>query len=228
MDHVDLDIVRKICKEKHYLHRVPHIKASYGLYRENLLMGIVTFGIPPSPQLMNICGKEYKKNVLELNRLWCYDESPKNSESFLIANAIKLLKNDHPEIKILVSFADTREGHLGYVYQATNWYFTGYSVSGGGTIVIKGEEHHPKSLNNKYGTSELSKLKQILKTEDIFYRPRSKKCRYVKFISNKRENKKLMSLCKFEIKNFYPKKLPNETEYKSIRQKLSEEKINRL
>ena len=34
---------------------------------------------------MKICGEEYKSSVLELNRLWCYDEAPKNSESFLIS-----------------------------------------------------------------------------------------------------------------------------------------------
>jgi hypothetical protein len=193
-----LEEVREICKNKHYLHRVPSIVAYYGLFKQELLLGVVTFGIPPSPYLMKICGEEYKSSVLELNRLWCYDEAPKNSESFLISQGIKLLKRDKPNIKILVSFADTRENHLGYIYQATNWYFTGYSIPGGGSIVIDGKEYHPKNLNNKYNTSDLNKLKEILGTQNIFYRPRSKKCRYIKFISNKRENKILKSLCKYE------------------------------
>jgi hypothetical protein len=223
---VDLNIVRQICKEKHYLHRVPNIVASYGLYREELLMGVITFGMPPSPYLMKICGEEYKSNVLELNRLWCFDESPRNSESFLISQGIKLLKKDKPDIKILVSFSDTRQGHLGYIYQATNWYFTGWSIPGGGSIVIDGKEYHPKNLNNKYGTSDLNKLKKILGTENIHYRPRSKKCRYVKFISDKRENKKLAQLCKYPIQDGYPKNLPNETEYKTQRQKLMDKKAD--
>jgi hypothetical protein len=220
--------VREICKEKHYLHRVPSIVASYGLYRNELLMGIITFGVPPSPYLMKICGEEYKSNVLELNRLWCFDESPRNSESFLISQGIKLLKRDRPEIKILVSFSDTREGHLGYIYQATNWKFTGWSIPGGGSIVIDGKEYHPKNLNNKYGTSDLNKLKDILGTQNIFYRPRSKKCRYVKFISDKRENKKLASLCKYPIQDTYPKQLPEESEYKTKKQKLMDKKADGL
>ncbi|MBL4951082.1 hypothetical protein JK635_02355 [Neobacillus sp. YIM B02564] len=223
---VELELVKQICREKHYLHRVPSIVASYGLYRNELLMGIITFGVPPSPYLMKICGEEYKKSVLELNRLWCFDESPRNSESFLISQGIKLLKRDKPEIKILVSFADTREGHLGYIYQATNWNFTGWSIPGGGSIVIDGKEYHPKNLNNKYNTSDLNKLKEILGTQNIFYRPRSKKCRYVKFISDKRENKKLASLCKYPIQDGYPKTLPDEIEYKTKRQKLMDKKAD--
>ena len=99
---VPMETVKEICKNKHYLHRVPHIVASYGLYKNDLLLGIITFGIPPSPYLMKICGEEYKSNVLELNRLWCYDESPRNSESYLISQGIKLLKKDKPDIKIFV------------------------------------------------------------------------------------------------------------------------------
>lgn len=214
-----LDEVKEICRTKHYLHRVPHIMACYGLYKEEKLMGVITFGIPPSPQLMKICGDEYKKSVLELNRLWCYDESPRNSESFLISQGIKQLKIDRPEVKILVSFADTRQDHLGYIYQATNWNFTGFSIPGGGSIVIDGKEYHPKNLNNKYNTSDINKLKEILGTENIRYRPRSKKCRYVYFIGDsKKENKLLKSLCKYPIQE-YPKELPKETEYKTRKQK---------
>lgn len=215
-----LDEVKKICLNNHYLHRVPSIVAHYGLYKNDLLCGIVTFGVPPSPQLMKICGEEYKSNVLELNRLWCYDESPHNSESFLISKGIKLLKKDKPNIKILVSFADTRQDHLGYIYQATNWYFTGYSIPGGGSIVIDGQEYHPKNLNNKYNTSDLNKLKIILGTENIQYRPRSKKCRYVYFLGDKKENEKLKLLCKYPINIKYPKSIPSETEYKTRKQKL--------
>lgn len=215
-----LEDARRICKENHYLHRVPSIVAHYGLYKDELLMGVITFGIPPSPQLMKICGEEYKKDVLELNRLFCYDESPKNSESFLISQGLKKLREDKPDIKIIVSFADTRQGHLGYIYQATNWYFTGYSVPGGGSLMIDGKEYHPKNLNNKYGTSDLNKLKEILGTENIQYRPRSKKCRYVYFLGSKVLKKKLKKLCKYKIQDLYPKELPNDTEYKTKKQKM--------
>ena len=145
----------------------------------------------------------------------------------MISQGIKLLKKDKPEIKILVSFADTREGHLGYIYQASNWYFTGWSIPCGGSIVINGKEYHPKNLNNKYNTSDIERLKEILNTQNIYYRPRSKKGRYVYFISNdKKENEMLKSLCKYKIQD-YPKALPEEVEYKTLKQKsLEKKKVN--
>lgn len=212
---VELSDAKKMCVENHYLHRVPSIVACYGLFKieNDSLMGIITYGIPPSHQLMKVCGEEYKKNVVELNRLWCDDSSPKNSESYLISQSLKLLRQDKEYIKIIISFADTREGHLGYVYQATNWNFIGYSVAGGGSVLIEGKEYHQKSLNNKYGTSKIESLKEIFKTEDIVYRPRSKKCRYINFIGSKKEKKLLKSLCKYEIQETYPKELPINTTY---------------
>ena len=51
----------------HYAKRLPSITHSYGLYEDNKLEGIVTYGSPPSPSLcIGICGAEYKDRVLEL------------------------------------------------------------------------------------------------------------------------------------------------------------------
>ena len=102
--------------QKHYAKRIPQIMFAFGLYEESILIGICTFGIPASPALcMGICGKEYADKVLELNRV-CLLENGKNQASYLVSNAIKLL----PKPSIVVSYADTNHGHVGYVYQATN------------------------------------------------------------------------------------------------------------
>ena len=100
--------------QKHYAKRIPQIMFAFGLYEENQLVGVVTYGIPASPALcMGICGKEYSDKVLELNRV-CLLNNDKNQASFLVANSIKLL----PKPTIVVSYADTGKGHIGYVYQA--------------------------------------------------------------------------------------------------------------
>jgi hypothetical protein len=62
---------------------------------------------------------------LELNRL-CVDSSTKNASSILVSSALKML----PSKSIIVSFADTGVGHVGYIYQATNWLYTGVSPAG--------------------------------------------------------------------------------------------------
>lgn len=106
---------------KHYAKRIPQIMFAFGLYDDGQLVGVVTYGIPASPSLcMGICGKEYSDKVLELNRV-CLLNNDKNESSFLVSNSIKLL----PKPTIVVSYADTGQGHVGYVYQATNFLFTG-------------------------------------------------------------------------------------------------------
>lgn len=107
--------------QKHYAKRMPQIMYAFGLYKESTLIGVVTYGIPASPSLcIGVCGKEYSDKVLELNRV-CLETNEKNQASFLVANSIKLL----PKPTIIVSYADTAQGHVGYVYQATNFLFTG-------------------------------------------------------------------------------------------------------
>ena len=107
----------------HYAKRMPSISYAYGLFKNNKLIGIVSYGSPSSPSLCSgIAGKKYKHLVLELNRL-VLKENRKNQASILIGASFKLL----PKPKIIVSYADTAQDHLGVVYQATNFMFTGTS-----------------------------------------------------------------------------------------------------
>ncbi len=107
----------------HYAKRMPSITHAFGLYRGHSLIGVVTYGSPASPALCKgIAGEKNKHHVLELNRL-VLKENKKNQASILIGASLKLL----PKPKIIVSYADTAQNHLGIVYQATNFMFTGTS-----------------------------------------------------------------------------------------------------
>ena len=182
--------------QKHYAKRIPQIMFAFGLYEENELVGVVTYGIPASPALcMGICGKEYSDKVLELNRV-CLLNNDKNQASFLVANSIKLL----PKPTIVVSYADTGKGHIGYVYQATNFLYTGLSANRV-DWTVKGLEHkHSKTLSDGM-TLESIKEKY---GDDFYYSERSRKHRYIYFHGNKTQKKKMNSLLKYEIEP-YPK-----------------------
>ena len=87
----------------HYAKRIPNIMYAFGLYMQNELVGIVTYGSPASQSLCKgIAGNEFKKIVLELNRL-VLKNNIKNEASFLVSNSFKLLPNP----SIIVSYADT-------------------------------------------------------------------------------------------------------------------------
>lgn len=168
--------------EKHYAKRIPNIMYAFGLYDENKLKGIVTYGMPASPQLcFGICGEEYKHNVLELNRL-CLMDNNKNESSVLVSHSIKLL----PKPSIIVSYADTAQGHIGYVYQATNFLFTGTTKE---RTDMAGDDG--KHSRHSHGDSE----KRI---------NRSAKHRYVFFHGTKQDKKILLSKLNYEIMP-YPK-----------------------
>ena len=109
------------CLDVHYAKRIPSISYAFGLFNPDLV-GVVTYGTPSSsPLRAGICGDDYADKVLELNRL-CVSEV-KNGASMLVGRSLKMLPD-----AVVVSYADTKQGHVGYVYQATNFLYTGLSA----------------------------------------------------------------------------------------------------
>jgi hypothetical protein len=114
------------CKEwllyKHYAKRIPSISFAFGLFEGSFLLGILTIGKPASPNLcIGVCGEDLSQYVYELNRLCINDGLEKNVLSYFLSKSLKLIKED----LIIVSYADKSMGHHGYIYQATNWIYTG-------------------------------------------------------------------------------------------------------
>ncbi len=174
---------------KHYAKRIPSISYAFGLYKDKILEGICTFGSPPSNALcVGICGKDYKSYVIELNRLCVNNQNIENVTSYFLGNCIKQL----PKPKIAVSYADTSQNHNGYIYQATNWIYTGLSAK-------RTERYDPNNPNKHSKT-----VCETMKYEDLSIRERPQKHRYIMFIGSKSEKKKMLSNLKYEIKP-YPK-----------------------
>lgn len=66
-------------------------------------------------------------NARELIRLWVHPEAPKNTASYVVSRSLKLLPD---KVGLVVSFADSGQGHEGYTYQALNFYYLGMSNEG--------------------------------------------------------------------------------------------------
>ena len=166
----------------HYAKRMPSISFAYGLFLSNELVGIVSYGSPASPSLCKgIACINNKSFVIELNRL-VLKYNLKNEASMLVGKSLKLL----PKPKIIVSYADTNQDHVGFIYQATNFYFTG-TTKPRTDMAGKNGKHSRHHLGDK--------------TKRIF---RSAKHRYVYVIGNKKDKKKLFKELKYPILN-YPK-----------------------
>ena len=179
-----------LCKDwllnKHYAKRIPSISYSFGLFDKNLI-GVLTIGKPASPSLCDgVCGKDNSKYVFELNRLCVNDNLEKNVLSFFVSSCLKML----PKL-IIVSSADTAQTHHGYIYQATNWFYTGLSSKAKDKKLIGSNKHGRH--NNAYEQDG-----------DYEFVERSRKHRYIYFTGNKRENKKLLNELNYKIQP-YPK-----------------------
>jgi hypothetical protein len=174
---------------RHYAKRKCPISYAFGAFRNNELIGIVTFGTPASSTLRKgIAGNEWMESVLELNRLCCL--SGKNTASILVGRALRLL----PKPSIIVSYADTAQGHIGYVYQATNFIYTGLSAKRT-DWKIKGKEHlHGATIaDESRGQIDRAKWMREKYGDDFYLEQRSRKHRYIYLCGNLRERLKMRS-----------------------------------
>jgi hypothetical protein len=120
--------------EKHYLHRPCPISWAFGIVVDEKLKGVLTVGKPCSRTVCEgVCGPARAADVFELNRLWLDESLPCNSESQFIGWCLRELRKINRGA-ILVSYADTKpsegapKGHLGTIYQSTNWVYSGTST----------------------------------------------------------------------------------------------------
>lgn len=180
---------------KHYAKRIPSISYAYGLIKDGLLIGVCTYGTPPSHTLLKgVAGDSWASIVLELNRLTC--ENDRNNASFLVGRSLRML----PKPSIVVSYADTGAGHVGYVYQATNFLYTGLS-SAWKDPVVRGLEHQ------HHATFAHGKSNERMREEfgdALSFRARSRKHRYLFICGGKREKKKILTDLRYPILP-YPK-----------------------
>lgn len=198
IEEIDKKVAQQMVIEKHYLHRKAPCSYAYGLIHNitNEVMGVVMYGVPASRSLQKgVCGEHNAKYVGELTRLWIDDRVRANAESYLIGNTIK-----KQGFKILVSYAECRAGHVGFVYQATNWIYTGLSAKRTDWH-IEGYEGHNRHMFDEYGG--INNAKKVLGDKMVkIQRPR--KHRYVYLNCGKKEKKYLIKELKYKIEK-YPK-----------------------
>lgn len=186
----------------HYAKRWPSITFRYGLFNNGELVGVITYGTPPSaPLKVGIAGVEYAQDVLELNRL-CLKYNIPNEASMLVSASLKLLPKD----KIIISFADTEQGHVGTVYQACNFTYHGLSAIRT-NWKVKGKEHlHGQTVADEFRGVPNRAAAMRAKYGDAFYlEVRPRKHRYIYLTGSKKYKKLAMKAIKYK-QEAYPKK----------------------
>ena len=157
---------------------MPCITDAFGLFIDARLVGVCTFGQPASPSLcIGLAGEIHKMDVLELNRLALLpDYNGGNYASYLVGKSLKMLPNG----TFVVSYADTAWSHIGYVYQATNFLYTGKT----------------KERTDKFSESGHSRHYLENETRRQF---RSAKHRYVFLVGDRKTKKRMIKELRYPI-----------------------------
>jgi hypothetical protein len=131
--------------KQHYLKTYPTaVAANYGvMYKKpdgNVeMVGVIVYGQTTKPQdyeeiAVDAEGNSLlqKNEVFELLRLYLKPEAKQipelsNLASYVIGLGNKKIKQDYPELKVVITRADSGQGHTGSIYQATNAIYLGKS-----------------------------------------------------------------------------------------------------
>jgi hypothetical protein len=228
-------VVKQItCKEArpyiaafHYSKTMPDsTKFVYAGYYGDRLCGIVTYGMGAGKsQYSSVVPTIQNGEYVELTRLWCAQDMPKNTESKLIATSLKMLPT---EIKLIISFADASKEHVGTIYQATNWHYLGINKGGKTLICEDGIVKHTRLLGiYKKRHPELKALsnEEIMKMYGWKYGIGGEKHRYVFVRGTKKEKKETLKHFEDKIQD-YPKLEVSEkkklSEYEIVKSDLPE------
>lgn len=141
--------IRDFIEKWHYSNSINGLMSDYcfKLLDGEQLIGGAIFG----RMAMAGAWKKYadrEGDVVELRRLCCIDDTPKNTESYFIGKMLKWLKQN-TNIKLVVSYADPEYGHIGIIYKASNFKLVG-KTSAGKVIMWNGKKYHDKCIRTKY------------------------------------------------------------------------------
>ena len=193
---IDCKTAKEYIRKNHYSHGCHNGPSPcYGLFDKGELIGCLMFATPCSENVRSsVFGEEYKDSVTELHRLHILDVTPKNTESWFIVRCLKKLKEDKPQIKAVISFSDSTEGHDGTIYKTTNAYRLGHTGIATFYIDENGRLRHPRQCGVNISQEEA-------KTRGWKPCKRGAKNRYLYILGkDKREKRMLENMCKYDLK----------------------------
>ncbi len=173
VERVERSEVKDFIEQWHYSKSINGCIADYcyALFDENDIMkGAMFYGrLAMANQWKRFSDKP--DDVIELRRLCCVDDTPKNAESFLIGRSLRQLKKDWGVGKV-ISYADKEHGHTGIIYKASNFDMIG-EIKGARVIMYNGKQYHDKTIRTMYKGKikpYAQRIKDALDCGDAFYK----------------------------------------------------------
>jgi hypothetical protein len=171
------------CLNWHYSKCLPVGKlVKVGVWEDKKFIGVVLFSRGASPTL----GNAYNLNqteCCELTRVALNKHLTPVSR--ILSIAIKFLKNNNPNLKLIVSFADANQNHYGGIYQANNWLYAGKSNPKKDYIGPDGKKYLSRQIAESGYVMQFGKKTKAYKPSECLAIPVKGKHRYLMPLNNK-------------------------------------------
>lgn len=178
VEHVSFQSIRSFVEKHHYSHKVSGliIQHCFGLFRPRPeffgipeMVGSIIYTLPTIQGVRAKYSPDDPDKCLELSRLVCIDDTPKNAESFFISKTLLWLKRN-TDTKIVVSYADPMHGHSGIVYKASNFEYCGVTEARK-EYIIDGKSYHERAfckpfVSNKFA---LARARYDSGDKDVYF-----------------------------------------------------------
>ena len=169
LDWVDHKTAEQSVFRYHYSRKMPRGKlAKIGVWENDKFIGVVIYGRGASPKVLERhAGLKNNAHFVELCRVAL--SKHQNHVTKIVAISIKMLRKHNKGLKAIVSFADTRQGHLGKIYQAGNWDYVGLAAKNSDGYKIYGQDTHKKTMDRHHKKFQKLTLKENYKGTFLDY-----------------------------------------------------------
>jgi hypothetical protein len=153
-------MAKQVFVRHHYLHSAAGATIlCFGVFVHERLLGAMSFGRGPAQAYRLVRGASTRDSAT-LSRVWLSDSLPRNSESRVVAIALRQLKR-HTSLKFVVTYADPAAGHTGTIYRAGNWLFTGMSDATPHLDLGDGILRHSRTVSTMLGSRARAYLRSL-------------------------------------------------------------------
>ena len=138
------------CVNWHYSKSMPVGKmVKVGAWENDKFIGVVLFAYGANVNISKPYGLK-QVECCELTRVALTNHHAPVSK--IMAIAIRWLNKQSPSLRLIVSYADTGQGHHGGIYQASNWIYSGF-FGGESSVVVNGCLMHRRQAYSLFGTT---------------------------------------------------------------------------
>lgn len=147
-----------------------------GVWEDGRYIGCILFSRGANKNLGSAYGLKTTE-VCELTRVALAGH--KAPVSRIVAIAIKMLTHKEQGLRLIVSFADANQEHIGTIYQAGNWIYAGRSNSTPKYVTPDGRVLHQRQVSKTGWKPQYGEMRKVPKSDNCEIIPQLDKYRYL-------------------------------------------------